>query len=476
MENFQFKSPVLKGFNPKDYHFFGLWKQNLFSICFWVSCWDQEILNRLGIESEESGALMLGQGNFFLKNSEIENIRKQIYQKIDEHDEVFFKQMVEVSDEYFRAAVTYGNAIKDKKLTAEDFQEFITQARKINFLWMLGAEQFSEIAQAKLSDVVVAESFPAESVTDIIPKFNTPLNEQHREVLELKREIGNRSLVEIKNDTVLYAELEDHVERFAWIEIANFVGESLTIPRLYEQIIHAKDESLVEVKNDSPVSPNLTFHALCFSYCGYIRQAGAEYFFMLSEKAQPYLKSIAKKLNLTYSEFLLQRETELIEALKGNITSDDLKANAKRREQMNLVMFADKGKEVFFTEDLEDIEILKRAMLPQVDNNHREIKGQVGNRGKYTGTARIIMNTHDFSKMQSGDVLVSTMTTPDFVVLMHKAGAIVTDIGGMLCHAAIVSREINKPCVIGTKFATQILKDDDLIEVDADKGVVKILK
>jgi pyruvate,water dikinase len=86
------------------------------------------------------------------------------------------------------------------------------------------------------------------------------------------------------------------------------------------------------------------------------------------------------------------------------------------------------------------------------------------------------MNTYDFPKMQTGDVLVSTMTTPDFVVLMHKAGAIVTDIGGLLCHAAIVSREINKPCVIGTKFATQILKDGDMVEVDADKGVVRILE
>ena len=197
---------------------------------------------------------------------------------------------------------------------------------------------------------------------------------------------------------------------------------------------------------------------------------------MLSEKSQPYLKAIAQKFDLTYSEFLSQRETEILDALKGKLGSNDLKTNAKRREQMNLVIFAGLGNGVFFTEESEDIETLKRLMIPQVDKADREIKGQVGNKGKYTGTARIIMNTHDFSKMQAGDVLVSTMTTPDFVVLMHKAGAIVTDIGGMLCHAAIVSREINKPCVIGTKFATQILHDGDLVEVDADNGIVRILE
>jgi pyruvate,water dikinase len=86
------------------------------------------------------------------------------------------------------------------------------------------------------------------------------------------------------------------------------------------------------------------------------------------------------------------------------------------------------------------------------------------------------MNTYDFHKLEAGDVLVTTMTTPDFIILMQKSGAIVTDIGGLLCHAAIVSRELGKPCVIGTKFATQMLHDGDLVEVDADNGVVKILE
>jgi phosphoenolpyruvate synthase/pyruvate phosphate dikinase len=292
----------------------------------------------------------------------------------------------------------------------------------------------------------------------------------------LKKAVGIKSLLEIKEDKVLYEKLEDHAKRFAWIELANLAGDSLTVERLYEQIIHAKDEPVIENKTDYKISPNLAFHALCLSYCGYIRQAGAEYFFMLSEKAQPFLKFIAQKFDLTYSEFLFQRDVEIIEALKGTLNSGDLKENVKRREQMNIVMFAGKDEEVFFCEESSDIEILKEAMVPQVDKKDKEIKGQIGNRGKYIGPVKIIMNTFDFPKMQTGDVLVSTMTTPDFVVLMHKAGAIVTDIGGMLCHAAIVSREINRPCVIGTKFATQILKDGDIVEVDADKGVVRILK
>jgi phosphoenolpyruvate synthase/pyruvate phosphate dikinase len=476
MEKINFISPILKGFNPKEYHFFGLWKQNLFSECFWVNGWSKEMIEKLGINAEESGILILRDGNFFVKDLELENIKKQIYRKIDDNDEAFFKQMVEVANIEYKSALEYAQTIKNKQLTPEDFLEFVTVARRVNFLWFLGAEQFSEAAQSKLSDIVVEESFPADKVSEIIPKFETPLNQQHRDILKLKKEVGDKTLEEVRIDTVLYSKLKEHATKFAWIEISNFVGESLTVERVYEQIIHTKEEPPLFVEKDYEVSSKLAFHALCLSYCGYIRQAGAEYFFMLAEKAQPYLKSIAKKFDLTYAEFLLQRETEILEALKGNINPNKLKTNAKRRESSDFVMFSGVGNEVFFVEESEDIKILKEVMLPKVDKNNKEIHGQIGNKGVYMGPARIIMNTHDFTKMQVGDVLVSTMTTPDFVVLMHKAGAIVTEIGGMLCHAAIVSREINKPCIIGTKFATQVLHDGDLVEVDADNGVVRIIK
>ncbi|MFC1612894.1 PEP-utilizing enzyme [Patescibacteria group bacterium] len=73
-------------------------------------------------------------------------------------------------------------------------------------------------------------------------------------------------------------------------------------------------------------------------------------------------------------------------------------------------------------------------------------------------------------------MLVSHMTNPGIVPAMKQAVAIITDMGGITCHAAIVSRELKKPCIIGTKIATQVLKDGDMVEVDADKGIVRILK
>ena len=73
-------------------------------------------------------------------------------------------------------------------------------------------------------------------------------------------------------------------------------------------------------------------------------------------------------------------------------------------------------------------------------------------------------------------VLVTSMTRPEMVVAMEKAAAIVTDEGGITSHAAIVSRELKIPCIIGTKVATKILKNGDLVEVDAFKGIVRKIK
>ena len=110
-----------------------------------------------------------------------------------------------------------------------------------------------------------------------------------------------------------------------------------------------------------------------------------------------------------------------------------------------------------------------------------ELKGQVGNRGYYIGKVKIIPFdvTADISKkieeMEKGDVLVSGSTGPEMIKACHKAGAIITEEGGITSHAAIVSRELNIPCVISTKVATKVFKDGDLVEVDAEKGIVRKL-
>lgn len=108
--------------------------------------------------------------------------------------------------------------------------------------------------------------------------------------------------------------------------------------------------------------------------------------------------------------------------------------------------------------------------------NIKELTGTTAYPGKVKGIVKIINSTKDLEKFNDNDILVSFSTNPSLVPAMNRAAAIVTNTGGVTCHAAIVSRELKIPCVIGTNIATKILKDGDLAEVDADKGVVKIIK
>ena len=103
----------------------------------------------------------------------------------------------------------------------------------------------------------------------------------------------------------------------------------------------------------------------------------------------------------------------------------------------------------------------------------KQIKGNTAYKGIAIGKVKILLTADEMEKVKEGDILVAVMTFPHFIPAMERAAAFVTDEGGILCHAAIVAREMRKPCIIATKNATKILKDGDLVEVDADKGIIQ---
>ncbi|HWG90602.1 MAG TPA: PEP-utilizing enzyme, partial [Candidatus Thermoplasmatota archaeon] len=109
--------------------------------------------------------------------------------------------------------------------------------------------------------------------------------------------------------------------------------------------------------------------------------------------------------------------------------------------------------------------------IPQGD-----LTGFTGNPGRAVGIVRVVTTVEASERFRRGEVLVSDMTSPELLAACAKAAAIVTDRGGVLCHAAIVSREFGIPCVLGTEYATRTLRDGDLVEVDATEGKVRVLK
>ena len=97
------------------------------------------------------------------------------------------------------------------------------------------------------------------------------------------------------------------------------------------------------------------------------------------------------------------------------------------------------------------------------------------NSGVYEGTARLVDSPADFGRVRPGDVLVTRMTSPYFTVVLPLLGAIVTDRGGQLCHAAIVAREYGIPGIVGTREATSTIPDGAQVRVDGATGEVRLL-
>src|SRR3989344_6523866 len=182
--------------------------------------------------------------------------------------------------------------------------------------------------------------------------------------------------------------------------------------------------------------------------------------------AFPLYDNIAKELGLTRKEIAFFFYDEMISSLEGK----ELPLIGKKKELLIEV----KGKK-------SDIFYGKRARkrlnkLGVVVKTESELKGTIASTGRAQGTVKIIKKKNEFSKIKKGDFLVAVITHPDYIGVIEKSAAMIIEEGGITSHAAIVSREMKKPCIVGVKEVTKILKDGDLVEVDANKGIVKIIK
>ncbi|MES2014223.1 MAG: PEP-utilizing enzyme [Patescibacteria group bacterium] len=118
----------------------------------------------------------------------------------------------------------------------------------------------------------------------------------------------------------------------------------------------------------------------------------------------------------------------------------------------------------------------EKPVIEEKELTESIIKGQSAFSGTVVGIVKIVTKTADLDKVNEGDILVAPMTFPAFIIGMRRAAAFVTDEGGITSHAAIIAREMRKPCIVGTKIATRALKDGDTVKVDAENGIVQILK
>ncbi|MBU0980219.1 MAG: hypothetical protein KJ709_05405 [Nanoarchaeota archaeon] len=181
------------------------------------------------------------------------------------------------------------------------------------------------------------------------------------------------------------------------------------------------------------------------------------------------LKEISRRTGVPTELMKYMTPREVSNIFKNHPTNKQLE---ERRR--NSVVFWDKeGHEVLVGKEADEVkkEILGETELSKVD----DFRGLTAMTGTARGKVKIVKSAKEIDKVKKGDILVAVMTRPDYVPAMKRAAAIVTNEGGVTCHAAIISRELGIPCVIGTKIATNVLKDGDTVEVRANHGWVRII-
>ncbi len=183
-----------------------------------------------------------------------------------------------------------------------------------------------------------------------------------------------------------------------------------------------------------------------------------------------FFKHLARQFGISPAQARFHTSEELVAILRDKAQPDAARANRRFKE----CFFSTYHGKIEVHEGTEAAKLAALVRRPQVIATD-EIRGSCACPGTAKGTVKVVNTVEEAGKVLQGDILVSYATNPELVSAMRKAAAIVTDMGGLTCHAAIVSRELNIPCVIGTKNATAVLKDGDLVEVLADEGVVRKL-
>ena len=203
----------------------------------------------------------------------------------------------------------------------------------------------------------------------------------------------------------------------------------------------------------------------------FIRTETIDYMTMVFEAYQRVFHSLAIKFSLPFDAVLNMTFEEILSSLKNNKLTLPRSTILDRTKKGYAFLIAPANSYLVTGDQVDQL----FDVIDEDRNKEKpsELKGQVAYPGKVTGKARVIIDSQHANEVEEGEILITTMTNPSYVPAMKRSAGMITNEGGVLCHAAIMSRELRKPCVIGTKFATDVFSTGDLVEIDATTGIVR---
>lgn len=419
--------------NP--WHHWGRWPENVLYTSLWFP-YDTAALRHLGPYITEIRDL---DGNYFFLQSELDNLYS------------FFKNTIQKNPTWFETFFT----IADK--TA---QQVLSLERKTNLTDLLPAavESLSCSKIVELLDYCLQRHIREEQQTDpgellkgVEPFRQTQLSQYEQDL----RNLDSSS----KQGVMAF------LEQYSWVGTHGFKGEPLTEEKLRASLAHhtpQPEAQAYKTKNEM----ELLVSKLMYYRSHLVETVDRATFSYWNE-----VKRIAYEHQLSEEDIRLFTYKELIALIKSGIKPATY---LDRKTGFGITINKQGDIHVLVEKELQDL--LKQSLgkspeTPQAS----ELHGSPAYPGFVKGIVKIVKSAKDLHKLLPGDILVTHETTPDYILGMKRAAAIITDQGGITSHAAIVSRELRIPCIVGTKTATQVLQDGDTVEVNAETGTIKKL-
>ncbi|MDP2587101.1 MAG: PEP-utilizing enzyme, partial [Candidatus Komeilibacteria bacterium] len=301
---------------------------------------------------------------------------------------------------------------------------------------------------------------------EVISYYSRP--KQLASLQQLDREVAK--LFKAKKLNISKA-AEQLAQKYNWIPV-NFVGEPWGLDYFIDRLkSYQPSRHQIYLKPKIKISQKTLINLKLLGKISYLNEYRKAVFSQTNLIIRSFWDKLAKNHKLSdWRDINFLLTTEIFDLI-GN-KADYQKKLIKQRQDFFALYNAFSGG-VGLLDKKETFKFINKFTIKAAE--FQKVSGTTANRGKIKGAVKIVNSSKDFNKFNQGDILVAKMTSVDFIPIMKKAGAFVTDEGGLACHAAIIAREYNKPCIIGTKIATQVLKNGDLVEVDANKGIVKKL-
>lgn len=483
----------------KKWEYYVTRKFNWFSTNTEIHATKKEVQKELlGFDLALENYLILNGDEYSLGN-DFEVTYKKLKNNFDK-DINFFDEFAKREFDLVEEIKLYINKLHDtnfENMSLEQLHEEMKTFDKIYiYSFITGFTRPDDVLEFEFKRELKGDDFDEKDIDNIFSKVATcpdlvPLSysEEPLELLKIALDMKNGKDIE---------ELDNHVQKYAWMkaplafEDTYFIKEDYIkrLENLRGEDIENRIKNIVDIRRKNDIEYKEILKEYKFSERILKLAEAIRKFIVLRTYTTEYsdnlffvakhtlFMAIANKIGINIDDFIMLSDEEILEVLKiGEITEALSKRIADRRKGFAIVWLNTQvetfcGEEALYLQ----AEIAKEFKVNESDDTGTsEIHGMVANCGKVVGKVRILLDYNDTDKVEKGDIIVASMTTPDYISAMEKASGFITDEGGITCHAAIISREFNVPCIVGTINATEKLKNGQKIELDAYNGIVKVI-